>query len=149
MRSRLLSSIGAVLAAGILVVASRAGAQGARDPVLAETLFNGAQACLNDGDWTCACNKFRASMELDPAVSTQLNIAKCLDHEGKLTLAWSEVQEALKLNGTKAYADENRRQKLQEYGQKMLADIERRVPKIRIVIVEQPKGLEVRKDGKL
>lgn len=131
-----------------LLAHSHVAAQPSPDPALAETLFNSAQACLGKGDWTCACEKFRASMDLDPSVSTKLNIAKCDARDGKLTLAWSHVQEALKLNRVKAYADESRRKKLGEYAQKLLADLERRVPKLRVVIADRPPGLMLQKDGK-
>jgi hypothetical protein len=148
MNLRIISLIGTAIAVVGLLAPPHAAAQPSPDPALAETLFNSAQACLDKGDWKCACEKFRASMDLDPSVSTELNIAKCDDHDGKLTLAWNHVQEALKLNRAKAYADESRRKKLGEYAQKLLADIERRVPKLHVVIADRPPGLALQKDGK-
>jgi hypothetical protein len=122
-------------------------AQPARDPALAEELFKSAQACIAANDWQCACPKFSASMEADPSVSTQINVAKCLEHDGKLTLAWTALQDAIKLNRTIAYPDESRRAKLGEYAQKTLDALERRVPKIRIVVAGHPDGLVVQRDG--
>jgi hypothetical protein len=122
-------------------------AQPARDPALAEQLFKSAQACLDANDWQCACPKFAASMESDPAASTQINVAKCLEHDGKLTLAWAALQDALKLNSTIAYADESRRAKLAEYTQKLLDALEHRVAKLRIVVAGHPDGLQVRRNG--
>jgi hypothetical protein len=148
MSLQIISLVGMALAVVGLLDPSQAAAQPSPDPALAETLFTSAQACLGKGDWKCACEKFRASMELDPSVSTKLNIAKCDDHDGKLTLAWSNIQEALKLNRSKAYADQSRRKKLDEHAQKLLDDIERRVPKIRVVIAHRPPGLALQKDGK-
>ena len=39
------------------------------------------------GDWPKACAKFDASMQLDPSPSTLLNVAECLEHDGKLARA--------------------------------------------------------------
>lgn len=143
-----ISLVGMALAVIGLLEPSQVAAQPSPDVALAETLFNSAQACLEKDDWKCACEKFRASMELDPSVSTKLNIAKCDAHDGKLTLAWNDIQEALKLNRSMAYADESRRKKLDQYAQNLLDDIERRVPKIHVVIADRPPGLALQKDGK-
>src|SRR5690242_3177733 len=113
MRSPIALAATVVLSAALGVAPSEA--QQARDPALAETLFNSAQACLAKDDWACACPKLSASMEADPSVSTQINIAKCQEHEGKLSLAWATLQDALKLNRTIAYPDERRRVKLADY----------------------------------
>jgi hypothetical protein len=107
--------VSVVIALVCVLLAPRAWGQEARDPALAETLFNSAQACLAKGDWTCACEKFGASMAADPSVSTLYNIAKCQEHEGKLALAWASLQQALSLNQTLAY-HEIRRKKLDEFG---------------------------------
>jgi hypothetical protein len=136
-----------VVAVALLFHAATSSAQPARDPALAEELFKSAQACLAANDWSCACPKFSASMDADPSVSTQINVAKCLEHDGKLTLAWAALQEAIKLNRTIAYPDEARRAKLGEYAQKTLDALEKRVPKIRIVVAGHPEGLAVQRDG--
>jgi hypothetical protein len=124
-------------------------AQDARDPALAEQLFKSAQTCLAANDWACACSKFSASMEADPSVSTQINIAKCQEHDGKLTLAWTTLQDALKLNRTITYSDESRRTKLGEYAQKVLDALEPRIPKLRISVTGRPEGLQIRRNGKI
>jgi hypothetical protein len=136
-----------VVVVALLFHAATSSAQPARDPALAEELFKSAQACLAANDWQCACPKFSASMDADPSVSTQINVAKCLEHDGKLTLAWAALQDAIKLNRTIAYPDETRRAKLGEYAQKTLDALEKRVPKIRIVVAGHPEGLAVQRDG--
>lgn len=130
-----------------LFAASPADAQPSRDPAMAEALFASAKALLDQGDWPAACAKFRASMALDPAVSTMLKIAKCHEREGKLALAWSDVHEALKVNKS-VNQPEKRRRELEEYARKLLADLEPRVPRIRVRVTGAPAGLRLTYDGR-
>lgn len=130
-----------------LFAASPAGAQPSRDPAMAEALFARAKVLLEQGDWQAACAKFQASMELDPAVSTLLKIAKCHEHEGKLAVAWSDVHEALKLNAT-IDQPENRRRELEAYALQVIAALTPRVPKIRVRVKGAPAGLRVTYDGR-
>ncbi len=117
----------AAAALAALASVAPAAAQPARDPAMAEALFSRAKALLDQGDWPAACAKFSASMELDPAVSTALKIARCHEHDGKIALAWSATQDALKLNATSAQP-EGRRRELAAYAEKLLADLAPRVP---------------------
>jgi hypothetical protein len=118
-----------------------------RDPAKAETLFKSAKALLDRGDWGAACPKLQASMALDPAVSTLLKIARCHDHEGKLTSAWSDVSQALKLNKALPQPD-RRRKELDEYAAKLLADLDRRLPRLRIRAAGAPAALHLTCDGR-
>jgi hypothetical protein len=121
--------------------------QAAEDPGRADALFKEAQACMDRGEWVCACERFERSMEAGPSVSTQLNLAKCRDHDGKPTLAVAAVEDALRRNRTATYADEARRAKLEQYAYKMLAELELRVARVRFAITNPPAGMEVRCDG--
>jgi tetratricopeptide (TPR) repeat protein len=124
-----------------------AAAQPARDPAMAEALFNRAKALLDQGDWAGACAKFNASMELDPAVSTALKIARCHEHEGKIALALGSAEAALKLNATSPQP-ESRRRDLAAYAEKLLADLAPRVPRIRLLLAVVPSGLRLAYDGR-
>ena len=124
-----------------------AAAQPARDPAMAEALFSRAKALLDQGDWPAACAKLSASMELDPAVSTALKIARCHEHDGKIALAWSATQDALKLNATSPQP-ESRRRELAAYAEKLLADLAPRVPRIRLRLAAVPSGLRLAYDGR-
>jgi len=150
---------GATAAICILLVTSTAAAQPppvtlagtpsppAHDPAAAETLFKSAKALLDQGDWAGACVKLRASMELDPAVSTLLKIAHCHDHEGKLAAAWSDVTEAVKLNRALPQP-EQRRKDLEDYGVKLLAELDKRLPKLRLRAATAPPEVRVTFDGR-
>jgi hypothetical protein len=135
-----------VLAAAFGVASTaRADPPVARDPALADSLFRTAVEALAKGDYATACPKFRASMELDPAVSTLLNLAKCDLHENKLARAWATYQRALVINRETTGAQ--RRRELEEYTQKAIAALEPRVPKLRVVVTSPPAGLSLRRDG--
>lgn len=115
------------------------------DPAAAEVLFRTALDALDKGDWGVACTKFNASMSLDPAVSTLINLAKCHDHEGKLTTAWAELNRALMMNGETG--GPQRKADLEKYARGLIAAIEPRLPKLTIVVRERPAGLRITRDG--
>lgn len=117
----------------------------AHDPAAAEVLFRAALDALDKGDWDVACAKFSASMSLDPAASTLVNVAKCHDHEGKLTVAWAELNRALTLSGD--IAGQQRKADLDQYTRGLLAALEPRLPKLTIVVRERPAGLRITRDG--
>ncbi len=116
------------------------------DPI-ATTLFRAAVDLLEKNEWIEACSKFEASMALYPAASTLLNIARCYEHEGKLTLAWSAYQRAIVLN--RETQGEERKKELDEVAKKLLAAIEPRLPRVKILMVGVvPSGLRVTQNGK-
>lgn len=136
-----------VTALAAVFTISPASAQPARDPAMAEALFASGKALLERGDWPGACGKFQASMELDPSVSTELKIARCHEHEGKLALAWSEIGAALKLNQS-VVQPEPRRKELEDYAGKLLAALGPRVPRLRVRAPSAPAGLQLAYDGR-
>lgn len=144
---------GVVQKVGLAVVALVLGALESRlasagdDSERAETLFATAQACLERGDWTCACDNFAASMAAEPSASTQLNIAKCQMHDGKPSVAWRTTQAAMKLNVEATYADESRRRALAEYGAKLSREIEATTAELVLRLPARPEGLEILLDG--
>ncbi|MES1175202.1 MAG: carboxypeptidase-like regulatory domain-containing protein [Myxococcales bacterium] len=54
----------------------------------ADALFDSARAAMAKGDFATACEQFRASDKLDPAVGTELNLADCEEQRGRLATAW-------------------------------------------------------------
>jgi hypothetical protein len=117
-----------------------------RDSAGAEELYQAALKFLKTGNWPVACEKFQKSMDLEPAASTQVKIAKCRDHEGLVATAWYDYQRALKLN-QELKQTEVRRQELDKFIRASLAELEPRVPKLRITVPNPPAGLEVQRDG--
>jgi hypothetical protein len=60
------------------------------DPARAETLFRQGRASADALDYPRACVAFAASMRLDPAPGTLLNLADCEEHIGRLATAWHD-----------------------------------------------------------
>jgi hypothetical protein len=116
-----------------------------RDPAAAEALYLSARKLVGEGNWTAGCEKFRASMELNPAASTLINIAKCSEHDGKLTQALVEHRRALQLNQD-TLGDERRRQ-LDEVIKEGIAALEPRLASVQLVVANQPAGIEIKRDG--
>ena len=54
----------------------------------ADALFDSARVAMSKGDFDVACEQFRASDKLDPAVGTELNLADCEEKRGRLASAW-------------------------------------------------------------
>jgi hypothetical protein len=140
----------AVALLGVMAAMGRASPARARtpgDPAAAEQLFERGKVLLKEGDWTAACAKFQASMELDPAVGTLLKLAKCHEHEGKLARAWADYEAALSLNGQRSGQTEARRAELAEFATHAMAALRPRIPRLRIVLREKPPGVHVTRDG--
>jgi hypothetical protein len=129
----------------LLALPSSVGAQTAGDTATARALFEEATKALDAGDWAGACPKFDASFAAKATVSTLLNIAKCHDHAGKLTLAADDYQRALTLN--QDTLGKTRKKELEEYATDALRRLRERIPKLRLVANDAPAGLEVKRDG--
>ncbi len=82
-------SVGLVLALGLS--APHAAADQAST---AQALFEAASNARDAGDFRTACEKFEASLELDRAAGTTLNIADCREQLGQLAQAWQRYVEA-------------------------------------------------------
>jgi hypothetical protein len=64
-----------------------------RDAAAAEALFRQGREASEAGDHRTACEKFKESNRLDPAVGTVFNIADCEEKLGRLATAWTLFQE--------------------------------------------------------
>jgi len=139
-----LTALGAFLTHGIAL-----GEPAARDPVAAEALFENGKRLLKAGDWKGACEKFEKSWELDPAVGTQIKIAKCHEHDGKLATAWYDYQRAASLNREKVEQSAARRRELDDFIRVEVAKLETRLPRLTIAANAPPSDLTLRRDGQL
>lgn len=142
----------ALLVVTVVAIACGAGAQeGPRregegeDKTEADRLFDEAHVHLEAGEWEQACAKFRESMRLDTSVSTQMNIARCYAHEGKLVEAWESYNRARVLNLDTP--DIARRKALDEYSEKAIAELSKRLPRLRVVVSDPPRGVVILRDG--
>lgn len=127
-------------ACGLFVVAllGRAHAE-ATDPAAAEQLFMAGRTAMEGGDYKTACDRFAESERLDPAAGTLINLADCLDHEGKIASAWQRWTEALDM----LRPDDPRRAAVT----KRAAAIEARLPKLELRLpAGAPAGTVVERD---
>ncbi len=124
-----------VLAGSVLVFSPSVHAQAAA----ADALFESARAAMSKGDYPSACEQFRASDKLDPAVGTELNLADCEEKRGRLASAW-ELYRAV----SEKLSESDPRLSLARDHARALAP---RVPKLTLVLAENaPKNSAVR-DG--
>jgi hypothetical protein len=142
-----LSLFVAMVLVGSLAAVPSAQAQSAHDPAAADELFNRGKELLAAGNWGEACPKFQASMALDPSVGALLKIARCHEHDGKLSLALHDYDAALALNHEKAGQTEQRRADLESFTRTAITQLGPRVPRLRVVLAERPAGLHVTRAG--
>ena len=117
-----------------------------RDPASAGEIFKAGHKLLKAGDWDGACSKFETSFTLNPTASILLNIARCHEHQGKLTLALSDYENALVLN--RETVGEKRKKELDKVASEGLESVQARVPRLRILVLHLPPGLKLMRDGK-
>ncbi|NUP12289.1 MAG: hypothetical protein HOW73_40100 [Polyangiaceae bacterium] len=120
-------------------------AQDEPDPVAAE-LFRQGRDLVKQGNWKEGCDKLDASMKRAPAASTLLNLALCRQQEGRVATAWAMVKQALVLNRDTVGAQ--RRERLQTSGEEMLAQIEPRLSRLRVVVVPATPEAQVEESGR-
>ncbi len=111
----------------------------AGDPA-ADALFQSGKALMSEGKVTEACQKFEESYKVDPLLGALLNLANCLEKDGRIASAWSRWGEAIEQAGRtgddrKPFAEERR------------AALEPRVPKLVLSVSGEVGELEVLRDG--
>jgi hypothetical protein len=120
----------------LVLVPSAARAQQAA----ADALFDSARAAMSKGELASACEQFRASDKLDPAVGTELNLADCEEKRGHLASAWElyrTVEEKLSATDERLAFAHTRAQALDP-----------RVPKLTLTLAPgAPKDSSVRDGG--
>ncbi len=115
--------------------ADRGWAQGdaSGDKVAAEQLFVEGRALMAQQQFEAACPKLQASLELDPASGTQINLARCYEKLGKLASAWRHYREA----SDRAVRDGNTERA--QAARKFAAELEPRLPRL-IIKLRSPAG---------
>ncbi len=136
-------SISFVLASLALLVAHPARADESASTV-ATALFEDAMTLMKDGRYAEACPKLRESHRVDPAGGTILNLAICLEKEGKTASAYVAYDEAV----AQAMKDGNRERETS--ARERLAYLKPLLSNV--IIVVDPKtaaidGLDVKLDG--
>jgi len=142
MGSRLLG----VASLGVALVALAPAAQAetsTQNRAAAEVLFNEAGQLFRQGNYAAACEKLASSQKLDPAVGTQLNLARCYEKIGKTASAWIAFVDAA---ATAKAAGQAEREASAREGASRLESL---VPKLLIQVPEATlvEGLEITRNG--
>jgi tetratricopeptide (TPR) repeat protein len=135
------------LASGLLAslaVSSAARAQPA-DPAAAEALYKSGLELADAGDQKGACAKFDASLALNVAVTTLVQIARCREAEGRLTEALVTYKRAATLN--QDTESESRRAALEQVIRESQSTLGPRIPRLTITVSPAGEGLRVSRDG--
>lgn len=113
----------------------------AGDKAAAESLFNAGKDLMEQERYEEACEKFAGSMDAEPSVGAQLNLALCHEKRGEIATAWSLYRDAAVMAGA---LDDSRRQR----GAEALAEaLEPKISKLTVHVTHRPDGLRVTRDG--
>jgi hypothetical protein len=126
--------------AGLALIAS-AGPSRASDSAAAQALFDAAKKLMAAQQYAEACPKFEESLRLDPALGTLLNLAVCLETEGKLASAWSAF---LDLAAKAAATAQKARERI---GRDRAAALAPRLPKIVVTAPHATPNVQITRDG--
>lgn len=137
---RALLTIGLALGLG-LALGGSAAAQSAADKATAEQLFKEARNLMGAKKFDEACPKLEASLRLDAALGTRLNLASCYEELGRLASAWGMYHEAADLA-----ANENQPKRV-KFAQDHARALEARLPRLVITAAAPVPGLRVTRDG--
>ncbi|MBL8609256.1 MAG: hypothetical protein JNL38_18145 [Myxococcales bacterium] len=136
-------------AAAVLVLAALGAPAVARaapaDEQLAQSLFDAGRLLMDKGDYARACPMLAESQRLDPGGGTLLNLAVCHEREGKLGLAWTELNQAL------SQALKDGRKDREATAREHMAAIEPKLPRLLLRYgkggAAPPEGLVIELDG--
>jgi hypothetical protein len=98
----------------------------AQSTAAAEALFNEGRHAMDAKDYDTACQRFRESNRLDPAVGTLLNLAVCETTRGRVATAW----ELFRAVSEKLAPDDQRR----GFVTSQLSQIEPRLPHLTLTL---------------
>ena len=129
------------LAIALLGITVPAQAQSPTREGTAQALFEEGSSLFSRGDYDSACDKFRASNELDPKGGTLLNLALCREKQGRTASAWTTFSEARNRS-----LKEGRSERV-AFAEKKIAELKPLLPRLRVVVTSVPRGLDVKVDG--
>jgi hypothetical protein len=137
--------VSAALLLTLVNVAGRAGAQTSADKAAAEELFRQGRMLTKDRRFTEACAKFADSQRLDPAVGTELNLARCYEDNGQTASAWALYNDVAVVAHRAGQLDRAR------LALRRAADLEKRLSRLTIEVASNDgaEGFAVQRDGKV
>ncbi len=122
----------------VLLACVLAAATAHAGPSPADVAFKKGRDFLKAGKFAEACAAFEESQRLDPQLGTQFNIAQCDEKIGKIATAWAIYRDL---------ADHDTNGARQGKSAKLADALWLRLPKLKIEVVDPPKGLVVTLDG--
>jgi len=127
----------------LLALAAPALAQTSSNQAAAEALFDEGRRLASAGRHTEACPKLEASLKLDPALGTLLNLADCNEKIGKTATAWAQYRDATSLARQSGSAER------ESFAADRAKALESRLSKLTIRVTESDgtSALEVKRDG--
>jgi hypothetical protein len=136
--------VGVGLLAIVMLSSTPARAEaGAASSAAAEALFEDAVKLMEAEDFSAACEKFKASQELDAALGTLLRLADCYDREGRTASAWATFKEVSSVAAQRDQADRKR------MADERVRDLETRLSRLELRVAGEspPSGLEIKLNG--
>lgn len=130
--------VGLALAVALLATAPDTAAS---DKAAAESLFNAGKTLMDEERYAEACEKFAGSMDAEPSVGAQLNLALCHEKQGKVATAWRYYEDAALM--AKALNDSRR----ERGALKLASQLEPKVSRVTIRVAEPIDGLRITQDG--
>lgn len=122
----------ALLCVAVVLATSSAAADGASKEALAESLFQEAKRLLAAGQTSAACEKFKASLDVERASGTLTALAFCHQKEGRTASAWAEYTEVESDAKRAGKADQER------YAHAQLVELEGQLHRVSVKIASTP-----------
>jgi hypothetical protein len=111
------------------------------DVTAAQTLFDDAKELMKVGRYDEACRKLEESQGLDRGGGTMVALALCYEAQGRLGSAWTEWNLALSDARSAHRADR------ESMASEHVRALDKRMPRLRVLVAARTGGLEVRQDG--
>ncbi len=144
--TRAVSVASALFITGMMVTHG-AGAQTPADKAAAEALFQQGRALTKEGRIGEACAKFADSQRLDPALGTELNLARCYEANGQTASAWALYKDVAVVAERAGQRDRSR------LARRHAVDLEKHLSRMTIELTPPAGGTEsdlsLQRDGKV
>lgn len=106
----------------------------------AEVMFEAGREAMAAGNFDLACEKFEASMKLDPAPGTLMNLGNCEERRGRVASAWERY-----IAAQRELPETDRRK---AFAAKKVKELEPLVPHATIVLADDaPEDTQVHREG--
>lgn len=132
-------NVGALFA--LLLVMSALPARARETPRTADQLFREGRALIKAGKYAQACEKLAASLNLDRAMGTLLNLADCYEKDGKTATALKTFEEVAR------WAEQAKEKVRHKIATQRIAKLSAQVDRLRVNVEEPAPQLQVTVNG--